>query len=178
MSDSVDIIDYLDSSNNEFNVDIYDKKTPVHYGAVHIGTGKTSSNMITIDSLSLNNVSAMKVDVEGAEPLVFYGAKNTIKKYKPVIVFEYNESKLSKDIIKTMNLDNDISTFNIVEYCKSLGYKDMYELYIDDYMLVPPGRNQVIKNTIAKFKPTNKFKRFNKNQLNGYNLYKFIKPRW
>ena len=45
--------------------------------------------MPRIDDLKLN-ISAMKVDVEGAEPLVFYGARETIRRCMPVIVFEKN----------------------------------------------------------------------------------------
>lgn len=178
LSDEVVAVDYLDPTKTVQTMNINEKNDPVHYGAVHIGTGKTVVNMVTIDSLNLNKVSAIKVDVEGAEPLVFYGAQKTIKKYKPVIVFEYNDNKVSKDMIKTLKLDNKTARFNIIDYCRSLGYKDMYELHIDDYMLVPPNRKQIIKNTIAKFKPAYKFKRFNKNQIKGFNLYKFIKPRW
>jgi|3_EtaG_2_1085321.scaffolds.fasta_scaffold19875_3 FkbM family methyltransferase len=39
----------------------------------------------TIDSLSLDNVSFIKIDVEGYAPHVFEGGIETIKKYKPVI---------------------------------------------------------------------------------------------
>lgn len=51
------------------------------------GTG-TYVDLITIDSLKLNKVSLIKIDVEGMENLVLEGAKETILKNKPVIILE------------------------------------------------------------------------------------------
>lgn len=44
--------------------------------------------LITIDSLNLDKLDFMKIDVEGYEPLVIKGGFNTIKKCKPVIIME------------------------------------------------------------------------------------------
>ena len=44
--------------------------------------------MKSLDSFNFQNVSLIKVDVEGAERLVFLGAKATIRKFKPAIIFE------------------------------------------------------------------------------------------
>jgi FkbM family methyltransferase len=44
--------------------------------------------LTTIDSMDLDQLDFMKIDVEGYEPLVIKGAINTIKKYKPVIIME------------------------------------------------------------------------------------------
>jgi FkbM family methyltransferase len=43
---------------------------------------------LTIDSLNLTDCSAMKIDVEGAEPEVLIGARKTIKKHQPIILAE------------------------------------------------------------------------------------------
>lgn len=42
----------------------------------------------TIDSLNLDRLDFMKIDVEGYESLVIKGAMNTIRKHRPVIVME------------------------------------------------------------------------------------------
>lgn len=45
-------------------------------------------DLIAIDSLNLNGVSLIKIDVEGMENMVLEGAKETIQKNKPVIILE------------------------------------------------------------------------------------------
>jgi FkbM family methyltransferase len=56
--------------------------TPLMGGAgIHV-------DLIPIDSLKLNKVSLIKIDVEGMENLVLEGAKETILRNKPVILVE------------------------------------------------------------------------------------------
>lgn len=50
--------------------------------------GADSVEKITIDSLSLENVSLIKIDAEGHEFSVIKGAEETILKNKPVIIVE------------------------------------------------------------------------------------------
>jgi len=52
---------------------------------------------VTVDELALNikiPVSLIKIDVEGTEGNVIYGAKKVIKKYRPVIITEYTPKRL------------------------------------------------------------------------------------
>jgi hypothetical protein len=80
--------DYI-SDGPTTNIPIeYGSNNVYNFGGLNIGNGSTVVNMITIDSLDLNNVDYMKIDVEGAESLVLLGAEKTIKKFKPVICFE------------------------------------------------------------------------------------------
>lgn len=48
-------------------------------------------SMVTIDSLGLSQVDLIKADVEGFERAVVSGARETIKKYRPVIYVEHND---------------------------------------------------------------------------------------
>lgn len=45
-------------------------------------------DLLTIDSLNLDNVSLIKIDVEGMENAVLDGARNTILRNKPTIILE------------------------------------------------------------------------------------------
>lgn len=59
-----------------------------NFGSVRVGTSGEEKKMITIDSLDLEP-DLIKIDVEGAEGLVLFGAQETIDKHRPVIFFEY-----------------------------------------------------------------------------------------
>ena len=48
----------------------------------------------TIDSFNFQDIDFIKMDCEGYEPYILRGAKNTIKKFKPVILME--DKNLSK----------------------------------------------------------------------------------
>lgn len=90
------------------NIEIYNKAVGEKADKVDVGLGKrrpkkVGSNtgiftvigpgdieMITIDSLNLDSVGLIKIDVEGYELFVMKGAEETIRRNKPVIVFEEN----------------------------------------------------------------------------------------
>jgi len=46
-------------------------------------------NSITIDSLNLKWVSLIKIDIQGSDLNAMKGAINTINRYRPIIIFEY-----------------------------------------------------------------------------------------
>jgi FkbM family methyltransferase len=176
LSDNVVILPHhTDREGSVTIADLRKEADRIHFGAVHVGKGSTPAHMVTIDELRLN-ISAMKVDVEGAEPLVFYGARETIKRCMPVIVFEHNENTVSEEMIQTLQLDKEVIDFNIIDYCYSLGYRKFYALDIQDYMLVPPNRKQLVHNSIAKFRKTTYIKGFD--NISKFHLFKFVRPRW
>lgn len=55
-----------------------------------------------------NNVDLIKIDVEGAEPSVFMGLKNTITDCKPDIIFEYDERLWESDSDEALSMLDDI----------------------------------------------------------------------
>lgn len=56
-------------------------------GAHYVG-GAGAIPVITIDSLELTDCDFLCLDVEGFEPDALRGAENTIRKFRPVIMFE------------------------------------------------------------------------------------------
>lgn len=74
----------------------------------------------TIDSLNLERVDFIKIDVEGDELNVLIGAYNTIKKCKPYMYIEINEHTL-----KRKNL-NKLDIFNWLEN-NGYFYKNIYD---------------------------------------------------
>jgi FkbM family methyltransferase len=61
-------------------------------------------NSLTLDSLSLDNLDFLKIDVEQAELMVIQGALNTIIKFKPVVEFENKRRENAEviDLLKTL----------------------------------------------------------------------------
>jgi FkbM family methyltransferase len=62
--------------------------SPTNEGSVGIGKGGDRAEMITVDSLNLNSVSLIKIDVEWSEEDVIRGARETILRNKPIMIVE------------------------------------------------------------------------------------------
>lgn len=56
-----------------------DKK---NYGGLSIGAGGEEAEAIALDSLNIQNVSFIKVDVQGAEHLMLFGAQVGVREYR------------------------------------------------------------------------------------------------
>jgi FkbM family methyltransferase len=93
-----------------------------------IGKGGEKMNIVTIDSLDLPGLDYMKIDVEGAEGLVIMGARETIKKYKPVIFFEHNHKTINPTHV---NLEHVPTPF---EELVKLGYKTFKYIDWENYI--------------------------------------------
>jgi hypothetical protein len=89
--------------------------------------------MIPLDDLHLTNVSLIKMDVENYEFFALVGAKETILRNKPAIIFEVNGSNLDPNPEKEKeNLDR------ITDLIHSVGY-EIYQMYHKDYIALPVG---------------------------------------
>ena len=110
--------------------------------------------------------------------LYFGGARNTIKKFKPLIIVEYNWQNLTKDMIKSMEIPPEIQRFDLFAFCKKLGYDRIIESDREDYLLIPKGVQRVVDDPKVKWRPVNKMSDLGKFNLKGYKLYKFITPKW
>jgi len=96
---------------------------------------KKDIKIVTLDSKNFENVSLIKIDVEGMELDVLEGALETIKKNRPVIFIEvwkkeknkYMNSDISKKIIKDLHY-------------KMIKIEDSYAG--DDYILIPKNMNK------------------------------------
>lgn len=69
---------------------------------------------IECENLQINKLNFIKIDVEGAELNVIKGGINTIKKFKPVLLIEFNEA--------TFNAAGYTSK-HIIDLLSKLGYK-------------------------------------------------------
>lgn len=95
-------------------------------GTAYLGKGGHSVNCTTLDALNPKGCDYMKIDVEGYEPLVVAGATETIKKFRPFIVFEDNGS----------SKENGITDLDIHKMLRDLEYQ-IHELVYDNFLAVP-----------------------------------------
>ncbi|MEO1224394.1 MAG: FkbM family methyltransferase [Pseudomonadota bacterium] len=74
-----------------------------NYGGVSVteGAGDTVP-LMTVDSLKLDAVHLMKIDVEGMEADVLAGAKMTIKRHRPVLYLENDRKEKSPAVIRLL----------------------------------------------------------------------------
>ena len=76
------------------------KKSETNLGAHKIITSGGGIKMIRLDELVKEKVDVIKIDVEGMEAEVIMGAKNLIKKWKPIIFWEYGVCGRDKSIFE------------------------------------------------------------------------------
>ena len=96
-----------------------------------IGKGGERLRICTLDSMNLPGLDYIKIDVEGAEGLVIRGGVETIKKYKPVVVFEHNYVTIDPSHV---GLEHVPTPF---EELVKLGYKHFTYLDWENYIALP-----------------------------------------
>lgn len=102
----------------------YNSKNYYNFGGLSIGTSGQITEMVTIDSMDIEKVDYMKIDVEGAEFLVLIGAKKTILRDKPIICFE-DLKYLPKEYLNKLGFDEKITSYDIL---KSYGYTNFKQI--------------------------------------------------
>jgi FkbM family methyltransferase len=107
--------------------------------AIEAGSKDISIEITTIDSLQLDKLDYIKIDVEGYEQEVINGGINTIKKCKPIIILECYEtfSPLKEATIKFVK-----NKYNLL---LNLGY-EVEHIWKDDFLFIP--KKNIIPNNI------------------------------
>lgn len=96
--------------------DYHDKKT-VNFGNVAILDSAEQYDMVEckrLDDFTFNNVSFIKMDVQGYEPFVIEGAKETINKHRPYLFVEFEDHML---------IPNGSSDEKLKAQIEALGYE-------------------------------------------------------
>lgn len=119
----------------------YDINDKINYGGVQLGEGNEKVIMRTIDSYNFQDIDYIKIDIEGCEELAIYGSLESIKRCRPVIVFEYRSDKrITESMKKMMPISNDIINFKTIHKIeKELEYKFIHDIkkYGNDSLLIP-----------------------------------------
>lgn len=115
----------------------YEDGRPFNYAGLQLGAGPTTVAMRTLDSFELTDVALIKVDAEGSEPLVFWGARETIQRCRPTLVFERNFKTITEAMLATMHVPDEVRNFEIESYTSSIGYRAPLSLTPDLILLRP-----------------------------------------
>ncbi|RPG05627.1 MAG: FkbM family methyltransferase, partial [Pelagibacteraceae bacterium TMED247] len=96
--------------------------------------GRIEVDLMTIDSLGLDRLDFIKLDIEGSEEDVIRGAFNTIEKFKPIITLE-----IYSDHNGGSSFENAVDKFsNLI----NLGYSCQRIKDSPDYLFLPPVLNK------------------------------------
>ena len=95
-------------------------------------SSKTPVEIVTLDSCTCENISLMKIDVEGLENQVLMGAYETIKRCKPVMIIEI----LGGTPIEDADDHNRNYILHTIHHIETLGYS-VERIAFSDYLCIP-----------------------------------------
>jgi FkbM family methyltransferase len=118
-----------------------DSSRPINFGGLSLGSGGVIAKGLKIDSLGFERVGLIKADIQGSEPMAFYGARELIKRDKPLIFYEtgFANPRQMQDIIDAIKpgpVPAEASSFDLWTFCQNLGYT--MKTFGQDRLLVPP----------------------------------------
>jgi FkbM family methyltransferase len=131
--ENVTVFDYgLSDKETEAEIGIEENSATLHWVEEPIGKEKISLKRLDsiIDSLQLNKIDFIKIDVDGHEPAFLQGAWNTIDKYKPVILLEVSHKNYLKAGITAWDFYNDLKNRSFHLYSE----KTMIEYDLDTFL--------------------------------------------
>jgi len=83
----------LGSKKGKFTMTDFDVSKTSNYGDIHKSDSGIEVSVQKLDDFKIDNISLMKIDVEGHELEVMKGSKKTIDKQRPVIFYEANKDE-------------------------------------------------------------------------------------
>lgn len=124
----------------------YNSNYPINFGGLCLGPGSHKVSMIKLDELSLNP-KLMLVDVEGAESLVFYGAQETIKRSRPIIIYECSYKQVTEEMKTFTQASDQEATFSITSFTKGLRYQPQIIMGGDSVLFPYPSEYKLINDS-------------------------------
>ena len=116
---------------------------PCNFGGISLGSSGESINLTTIDQMNLYDIGFIHCDAQGSENFIFSEARETIKRERPVILFEDNERNaryLYDRVCQSYPQYGSQSRFNLEKYCmEELNYTQCIYKFNNsmDNLLIP-----------------------------------------
>jgi hypothetical protein len=116
---------------------------PCNFGGIGLGKDGEKIEVVTLDSLNLDNIGFIHCDAQGSENFIFSKSLGTIRKFRPVILYENYEfygTYLYDNICETYQNYIEEKTFNIKKFCmEELGYSKFIDRFNGgiDTLLIP-----------------------------------------
>jgi len=120
-----------------------EKDENCNFGGIGLGYDGEDINLTTIDDMNLDDIGYIHCDAQGSENCIFSKALETIKKYRPVILYENIElygTYLYDNICKSYPNYKEESIFDIKKYCmEQLNYSKFIDKFNNgiDTLLIP-----------------------------------------
>ena len=114
-----------------------------NFGGICLGNDGENINLTTIDNMNLDNIGYIHCDAQGSENFIFSKGIETIKKYRPVILYENTDfygTYLYDNICKSYPNYKEESVFDIKKYCmEQLSYSSFIDNFNGgiDTLLIP-----------------------------------------
>lgn len=131
-------------------IPVVDPSTAVNFGAVAVRTGGAGTEPVklrAIDSLDLSRCDLLKIDVEGLEPEVLAGARETIARHQPILFVENNTVEGSARLLKAIRDLGYEAYWHIARYYRAENFfknpHDVFSIYQPEANLLcaPKGRS-------------------------------------
>lgn len=114
-----------------------------NFGGIGLGKNGEQIKLTTIDSMNLEDIGFIHCDAQGSENFIFSKAINTIRKHRPIILYENYEfygKYLYDNICNTYTNFKEESQFDIKKYCmEELKYSKFIDRFNGgiDTLLIP-----------------------------------------
>jgi FkbM family methyltransferase len=115
---------------------------PCNFGGISLGIDGEEIDLVTIDEMNIENLGFIHCDAQGSENFIFSTGIETIKKYRPIILYENNYlygKYLYDTVSNNYNYENN-KLFNIKDYCiNNLSYSTFIDRFNGgiDTLLIP-----------------------------------------
>jgi FkbM family methyltransferase len=122
---------------------MYENSQPCNFGGICLGKEGEQIEMLTIDSMNLEDIGFIHCDAQGSENFIFSESIQTVNKYRPVVFYEDNAQfahYLYNTVCNNYPEYTLNSKFNIKEYfINNLHYSTYIERFNSglDNLLIP-----------------------------------------